>query len=261
MMDRSAELRAAGGGEPPGPAAALEAVPQLAAGLSQAHLTEAQRDQATRDILLAFLEASVNGSSGGPGSKSSWIGAANDGATAPHRTRGLQGQVVEHLIAGGFDEDLLQSVPTHTLNWAIKVRRCSSRASERRRPLFERRRSTCTATLLAPTAPPAQVLGEQQHPVLAEQLYHWMRVTGRANEHRCRLQHSRTRRACLFACCLRGGLAGRRTAIMAATASVSCALRSLRHARRLSPPNCTPRSCRVGLPACAHGSATLTALC
>lgn len=41
-----------------------------------------------------------------------------------------------------------------------------------------------------PARPIEQVLGEQQHPVLAEQLYHWMRVTGRANEHRCWRQQS-----------------------------------------------------------------------
>ncbi|KAL4447764.1 hypothetical protein ABPG75_004983 [Micractinium tetrahymenae] len=151
MLDRSAELRAAGAGEAAGPAAAaLEALPPLAAGLEVHHLTEAQREQATNDILRAFLAASINrSSSGGSGSaaggSSSWCGGV--GGDAPPRQRGLQGQVVEHLTAGGFDEALLQSVPTHTLNWAIKV------------------------------------LGEQQHPVLAEQLYHWMRVTGRANEH------------------------------------------------------------------------------
>ena len=46
-----------------------------------------------------------------------------------------------------------------------------------------------------PARPIEQVLGEQQHPVLAEQLYHWMRVTGRANEHRCWRQQS-GRHAC-----------------------------------------------------------------
>jgi hypothetical protein len=35
--------------------------------------------------------------------------------------RGSQGRVVEHLLAGGFDEALLQATPTQALNWAVKV--------------------------------------------------------------------------------------------------------------------------------------------
>lgn len=125
MLDRSAELRAAGNGEAPGPAAALEALQPLTAGLDQQQLTEAQREQATHDILRAFLAASINRSSNSS-SSNSWFGGGGSAGAAPHRQRGLQGQVVEHLIAGGFDEALLQSVPTHTLNWAIKVGCCSS---------------------------------------------------------------------------------------------------------------------------------------
>ncbi len=144
MLDRSAELRAAGGGEPPGPAAAL---PPLAAGLDQRHLTEAEREQATHDILRAFLAASIKNSNGSSSSSSSsnssWFGPTGDGST-PHFKRGLQGQVVEHLMAGGFDEALLKSVPTHTLNWAIKVGRYDCK-SVRRLPLALAGRSSATA--------------------------------------------------------------------------------------------------------------------
>ena len=48
--------------------------------------------------------------------------------------------------------------------------------------------AACPLHLLTPlplSLPPVQVLGEQQQPVLAEQLFHWMRVKGRANEFRC----------------------------------------------------------------------------
>lgn len=46
--------------------------------------------------------------------------------------------------------------------------------------------SLSSPVLLLPWCRPAmQVLGEQQQPVLAEQLFHWMRVKGRANEFRC----------------------------------------------------------------------------
>ena len=78
-------------------------------------------------------------SSSGNGSHRSHAGPSNNGsggggkggqsasadAPAQQRRRGLQGQVAEHLLSGGFDEALLEPVPTHTLNWVIKVRRCA----------------------------------------------------------------------------------------------------------------------------------------
>ena len=69
--------------------------------------------------------ASSGGGRGSSGSSTSSGGEAAAGAAeAPARRRGLQGRVAEHLLAGGFDESLLEPVPTHTLNWVIKVRPC-----------------------------------------------------------------------------------------------------------------------------------------
>lgn len=65
---------------------------------------------------------SSNGSGGGGKGGQS----ASADAPAQQRRRGLQGQVAEHLLSGGFDEALLEPVPTHTLNWVIKVRRCAA---------------------------------------------------------------------------------------------------------------------------------------
>lgn len=62
----------------------------------------------------------------GRGSRGSKSGMSAAGAApAQERRRGLQGQVAEHLLSGGFDEALLEPVPTHTLNWVIKVRNWS----------------------------------------------------------------------------------------------------------------------------------------
>lgn len=66
--------------------------------------------------------------------------------SVPQET-GLQAKIVKHLLDGAFDEQLLSSIPTHTLNWCIKT------------------------------------LGKQQRIDLAEQLFHWMRLRRTANEH------------------------------------------------------------------------------
>lgn len=43
------------------------------------------------------------------------------GATYRQPPKIWQGEVVAHLLSGFFDEAYLSTVPTHTLNWVIKV--------------------------------------------------------------------------------------------------------------------------------------------
>eukprot|EP00887_Chlorella_sp_A99_P000031 scaffold16.g31.t1 len=122
-------------------------------------LSEQERSELTGAVVQAFLEATwqpeqLNGGGRPRGGKRPRKGgaerrqparqaAAGDGTVQ----RGLQGQVVEHLCSGELDEAFLMGVPTHTLNWAVKV------------------------------------LGQQGELGLAERLFHWMRVRRRANEH------------------------------------------------------------------------------
>lgn len=61
--------------------------------------------------------------------------------------RGRQGQIVHHMAHGDFDEDFLMQQPVSTLNWCILM------------------------------------LGSQRKVDVAEQLFHWMRLKGTANEH------------------------------------------------------------------------------
>ena len=65
----------------------------------------------------------------------------------PTIERGLQFQVVTHLMTGNFDEAFLSTIPIHTLNWSIKT------------------------------------LGKKSRLDLAEHLFHWMRVQKVGNEH------------------------------------------------------------------------------
>lgn len=59
-----------------------------------------------------------------------------------------QGLIIHHLIElGEFDEEFLSSQPVNTLNWCISI------------------------------------LGKHKRPELSEQLFHWLRLKGRANEH------------------------------------------------------------------------------
>lgn len=58
-----------------------------------------------------------------------------------------QGQIVHHMAHGGFDEEFLMQHPVSTLNWCILT------------------------------------LGSQGKVEVAEQLFHWMRLKGTANEH------------------------------------------------------------------------------
>ncbi|KAL6784695.1 PPR10 [Auxenochlorella protothecoides x Auxenochlorella symbiontica] len=69
------------------------------------------------------------------------------GATYRQPPKIWQGEVVAHLLSGSFDEAYLSTVPTHTLNWVIKV------------------------------------LGERQQARLALRLLEWMRGRGAANPH------------------------------------------------------------------------------
>ena len=74
---------------------------------------------------LQHSHAAPSARSGGSHTGSKGGEAAQGPAQQPQqRRRGLQGQVAEHLLSGGFDEAVLEPVPTHTLNWVIKVRRC-----------------------------------------------------------------------------------------------------------------------------------------
>lgn len=74
---------------------------------------------------LQHSHAGPSARSGGSHTGSKGGEAAQGPAQQPQqRRRGLQGQVAEHLLSGGFDEAVLEPVPTHTLNWVIKVRRC-----------------------------------------------------------------------------------------------------------------------------------------
>lgn len=59
-----------------------------------------------------------------------------------------QGLIIHHLIElNEFDEEFLSSQPVNTLNWCISI------------------------------------LGKHRRPDLSEQLFHWMRLKGKANEH------------------------------------------------------------------------------
>lgn len=59
-----------------------------------------------------------------------------------------QGMIVHHLVElGEFDEGFLEQQPVNTLNWCIRI------------------------------------LGKYKRPDVAEQLFHWMRLKGMANEH------------------------------------------------------------------------------
>ena len=71
----------------------------------------------------------------------------NESSSSKPHEAGLQGKIVAHLLIGEFDETLLGTIPTHTLNWCIKT------------------------------------LGKQGRLDLSEQLFHWMRLRGTANEH------------------------------------------------------------------------------
>lgn len=61
---------------------------------------------------------------GAGGRSSSGAGARTGGGEG--RVPGLQQRVVDHLVGGGFDEALLETVPPHTLNWVLKVRCCTA---------------------------------------------------------------------------------------------------------------------------------------
>ena len=89
-----------------------------------------QREQLTHEFVLGFLAADTDSGAGWGGGgaprqpsrhKKQHTTSGGGGGVALPPPRGLQGQVAEHLLAGGFDEALLESVPTHTLNWVIKV--------------------------------------------------------------------------------------------------------------------------------------------
>jgi hypothetical protein len=98
-----------------------------------------QREQLTHEFVLGFLAADTDSGAGwGSGSaprqpsrrkkQHASSGGGVEHSSSAERSgvalpapRGLQGQVAEHLLGGSFDEALLESVPTHTLNWVIKV--------------------------------------------------------------------------------------------------------------------------------------------
>ena len=118
--------------------------PPSGAELLQQHLSPQQCERVTHEILRSFLEVEVpppaasasngNGhhrrsslnSAGGAAESDQAAAAAGSEQDAADdvakRPRGVQGRVAEHLLGGGFDEALLEPVPTHTLNWVIKVR-------------------------------------------------------------------------------------------------------------------------------------------
>jgi hypothetical protein len=97
-----------------------------------------EREAYTEAMLQAFLEFQGAGEGGGGlpppsrhytgrsgparGGRGGWRGSGSRRGNGEER-RELQGEVVAHVLAGDFDEAFLQRVPTHTLNWAIKVSR------------------------------------------------------------------------------------------------------------------------------------------
>ena len=139
LQERSvAEVRAASNEDAAAVAAAAAALAAAPPGADPPghHLEAAQREQATHEILRAFLAAdssSGDGNNRGNGAHAHRTqrqrhhhhanGTAGGGGSSSKGppVRGLQGQVVAHLLEGEFDEAFLEGVPTHTLNWAIKV--------------------------------------------------------------------------------------------------------------------------------------------
>ena len=72
----------------------------------------------------------------------------NSNHSEQQQPKSVQGMVIHRLIElNEFDEDMLDQVPTHTLNWIVKV------------------------------------LGKYKRPDVSEQVFHWMRLKGKANEH------------------------------------------------------------------------------
>ncbi|RMZ55721.1 hypothetical protein APUTEX25_005762, partial [Auxenochlorella protothecoides] len=96
------------------------------------------------------------------------------GATYRQPPKIWQGEVVAHLLSGFFDEAYLSTVPTHTLNWVIKV--TVFIAGEGGLFCFDEYRPECEEQIAA-------VLGERQQARLALRLLEWMRGRGAANPH------------------------------------------------------------------------------